>query len=121
MNEKLKQLAEQSTAEVEKNQRKFYWQADGYKFNNVNLARWYEKDNNCWVEYVDRQLPMIKESLSRQSFDPNTNYNFEFIKTLKQKYKKVNLLFSGGYDSTQIFYIKPITKVFSPIEFWPFV
>jgi hypothetical protein len=104
VNEKLEQLAEQSTAEVEKNQRKFFWQADGYKFNNVNLARWYEKENNCWVEYVDRQLPIIKQSLSTQSFDPNRNYNLEFIKTLKQTYKKVNLLFSGGYDSTQIFY-----------------
>ena len=104
MNDKLIQLAEQSTIDVEKYQRKFYWEADGYKFNNVNLARWYEKENNCWVEYKDRQFTLIKKVLEDKTIDPDRNYNLEFIKYLKGQYKEVKLLFSGGYDSTHIFY-----------------
>jgi hypothetical protein len=101
---KLKELSEKSTVEVDTSGRRFYWQADGYKFNNTNLARWYEKENNCWVDLVDAQFDAIKQNLSQQTFDPKKNYNLEFIRYLKNKYPKVNLLYSGGYNSTKIFH-----------------
>ena len=77
MDPKLKELSEKSTIEVETSKRRFYWQADGYKFNNVNLARWYEKENKTWVEFVDNQLDLIRQNLSTQTFDPNKDYNVE--------------------------------------------
>jgi len=104
VNDKLIQLAEQSTIDVEKYQRKFYWEADGYKFNNINLVRWYEQENNCWAEFKDRQFPLIQKILEDKTIDPGKNYNLEFIKRLKDRYTEVNLLFSGGYESTLIFY-----------------
>ena len=100
----LARLTEQSTLDVEKNKYKFYWEADGHKFNNINLARWYEQENNCLAEFKDRQFPLIQQVLEDKTIDPNKNYNLEFIKKLKDRYKEVNLLFSGGYDSTHIFY-----------------
>ena len=104
MDPKLKELSEKSTIEVETSKRRFYWHADGYKFNNVNLARWYEKENNTWVEFVDNQLDLIRRNLSTQTFDPNKDYNVEFCRHLKKTFPKVCLLFSGGYNAANIFY-----------------
>jgi len=101
---KLKELSEKSTIEVETGKRRFYWQADGYKFNNINLARWYEKENRCWADLVDSQFDLIKHNLATQTFDINKDYNIEFIRYLKKQYPKVNLLYSGGYNSTKIFH-----------------
>ena len=104
MNPYLLELAKQSTDEVEKNHRKFYWQGGDYKFNNYNVARWFEKESNSWVDFCDSETQTIKKVLQNTSIDLEKNYNLDFIKALKSKFKTVNLLFSGGYESTTIFY-----------------
>ena len=40
----LQTLIEQSTKRVEEQNNPYYWTADGYRFDNKNLALWYEKD-----------------------------------------------------------------------------
>lgn len=103
MQEKLLELAITSTELVEKNNYMYYWEANGYKFNNINLARWYEKEFNCWVTFVARQLPQIKQALENTTIDMDHDYDLDFVKQIKKDYDYVRLLFSGGYDSGAAF------------------
>lgn len=104
MNHYLLELSKRQTEEVEKSKRKFYWQCGDYKFNNYNLARWYEQETQGWVDFCDNQIDQIKLALSNTKIDLDKNYNIDFIKLLKEKFETVNLLFSGGYESATIFY-----------------
>lgn len=101
---KLLELCEQSTVAVEKYNLKWYWQAGKYKFSNINLARWYEKHNNCFVNFVQRDFDLVKQQLSDQNLDMEKNYDLNFLKILRQRYGHIKFLLSGGFDSTTVFY-----------------
>lgn len=98
----LKELVESSTQRVQEGNYKFYWQADGYKFDNKHLASWYEKEHNCWAQFVSTQLPAIKQVLQDKTIDMHADYNAQFLQNLRSKYDYVQLFFSGGYDSVTI-------------------
>lgn len=104
MKDKLLEFVKKSTDVVEKENYQYYWEANGYKFNSSYLARWYEKEYNCWAEFKAQQFYRIKEILNDKIVDQKKNYNLEYIKKLRSQYKDIKLLFSGGYDSTTIFY-----------------
>lgn len=103
MKDKLLEFAKKSTQVVESQNYQYYWEADGYKFNSLYLARWYEKEYDCWAEFKAQQFYRIKEILNDKIVNSNTNYNLEYIKKLRNQYKDIKLLFSGGYDSVTIF------------------
>lgn len=98
----LDKLMEESTLRVEEQNHTCYWTADGYKFDNINLVLWYETTANKAVAYVDNQTDSIREHLTNTSIDMSKDYNKEYLEYLRYKYRKVNLLFSGGADSLTI-------------------
>lgn len=97
----LKDLIIASTKRVEEQNHTCYWTADGYKFDNSNLALWYEKENNSYVTYVDSQIDIIRDQL-QTPIDMEFDYNLQFLKYLQASYQKINLFFSGGADSLTI-------------------
>lgn len=100
---KLLELAEASTKQVEEQNLKFYWEVDGYKFNNRNLTYWYEKEYGCWATFVAQQFSSIKSNLKNTSIDLDYNYNLDYLKQLRSEYDHVRLLLSGGADSVTVF------------------
>lgn len=98
----LNKLVIASTKRVEEENHTCYWTADGYKFDNKNLALWYESTTNSLVTYVDSQIDLIRNQLTNTSIDVSKDYNKEYLEYLKSKYNKVNLFFSGGADSLTI-------------------
>jgi len=100
--DKLLELVNIGDAQARKMGYPFYWETpDGKRLGNVYVARWYEKEFNCWLPFVTTPelVKEFKETLKDKSFDMNYNYNVDFIKRLKQEYEHVALLYSGGYDS----------------------
>lgn len=92
---------EQSTRRVEEQNHPYYWTADGYSFDNKNLALWYEKEKNSFTTFVDSRINEIRSQL-QTSIDMDRNYNIDYLKYLKSTYRKVHLFFSGGADSVTI-------------------
>lgn len=83
-----------------------YWETpNGKRISNVFVARWYEREFNCWVKFVTAPELMneYKEALKDKTIDMDHNYSLDFIKRLKNEYEHVSLLYSGGYDSQRIF------------------
>ena len=83
----------------------FYWETpDGKRLGNVYLARWYEKEFNCWLPFVTapKLMQEFKNTLTDKTIDMDYNYSLDFIKRLKAEYEHVALLYSGGYDSQAI-------------------
>ena len=97
----LKDLTIASTKRVEEQNHTCYWTADGYKFDNSNLALWYEKENKSFVTYVDSQIDTIRGQL-QTPIDMEFDYNLQFLRYLQSTYETVNLFFSGGADSLTI-------------------
>ena len=98
----LNKLVADSTKRVEEEKHTCYWAADGYKFDNKNLALWYESTTNSFVTYVDSQIDLIRDQLSNTSIDMSKDYNKEYLEYLKSNYDKIHLFFSGGADSLTI-------------------
>lgn len=95
-------LIKQSTQRVEQQRHSCYWTANGYKFDNKNLALWYEKDTGSFTTFIDSQIDLLREQLTNTTIDMNRNYNREYIEYLKTHYSEVQLFFSGGADSVTI-------------------
>jgi hypothetical protein len=103
--EKLLEFVEVGDHQARKMNYPFYWETpDGKRLGNVYVARWYEKEFNCWLSFVTAPelVKEFRETLKDKSLDMNYNYSVDFIKRLKQEYKHVALLYSGGYDSHAI-------------------
>ena len=101
MNKVLFELVEKSTEIVEKENWQYYYQIGDYKFNNVYLANWFEKETNSWAAFVAQQTDSIKQKLKNEPVDLNHNYNLDFLKKLSNQ-KVIRLFFSGGTDSLSI-------------------
>lgn len=103
--DKLLELVDIGNAQARKMNYHFYWETpDGKRLGNVYLARWYEKEFNCWLPFVTAPELMneFKDALADKTLDMDHNYNLDFIKRLKKEYDHVALLYSGGYDSQRI-------------------
>ena len=103
--EKLIEFVEVGDRQARKMNYSFYWETpDGKRLGNVYVARWYEKEFNCWLPFVTAPelIAEFRETLKDKSLDMNYNYNLDFIKRLKSDYEHVALLYSGGYDSHAI-------------------
>lgn len=95
-------LAQQSTAEVEHNNWKYYYQVNDYKFNNAYLANWFEREFNCWATYVAQQFPQLKHTIESGTYNHSVNYTLDHLKKLRNKNTNLQLFFSGGVDSLSI-------------------
>ena len=98
----LNELITASTKRVEEGNYRVYFTADGYKFDNRNLALYYESTTKHFVTYVDSQFDLIRDQLSNTSIDMSKDYNKEYLEYLKSNYDEVHLFFSGGSDSLTI-------------------
>jgi len=99
-------LIEQHSELADRMNYSYYWTVDGLKLTNINLVRWYEKEYNTWANWVCRPDLMqgFRDALKDKHIDMDHNYNVDMINKLKKDYKHVSLLFSGGYDSSCIFF-----------------
>jgi len=102
----LHSLIEQHSEIAERMNYAYYWEVDGLKLTNINLVRWYEKKYKKFASWVCRPDLMqgFRDALKDKHVDMNHNYNLDMINKLKKNYKKVKLLYSGGYDSAAIFF-----------------
>ena len=103
--DKLLELVNIGDTQARKMNYHFYWETpDGKRLGNVYLARWYEKEFNCWLPFVTAPALMneFRDALADKTLDMDHNYNLDFIKRLKKEYNHVALLYSGGYDSQRI-------------------
>lgn len=103
MKHRLLELAKQSTELVEKNNFRYYWEADGFKFNNRNLSNWYQKQFDSYTKFTFTDLNQIRYVLKDKRIDKEKNYNLEYLKHIRQKYDYLQFLISGGFDSNTIF------------------
>ena len=101
MDTSFKNLITESTECVEENQYPYYYEADGFKFYNKNLALWYETSQKSYVTFVDNNINKIRNNL-HGTISIEYNYNLNFLKLLSKQYKHMNLFYSGGADSTTI-------------------
>lgn len=92
-------LVKQQSDLVERENWKYYYQADNYKFNNVYLANWYEQKNNSWAAFVAQPVNKIKRKLSAETFDSSKNYDLEYLNKLRHENSYLQFFFSGGTDS----------------------
>lgn len=99
----LLELAKEQTELVNRENWKYYYQADEYKFNNVYLSNWYEREYNSWATFVAQPYQKIEQKLKTEKFDKNKDYNLEFLKKLRSENEYIRLFFSGGVDSYTIF------------------
>lgn len=102
MNKLLDELVQESTKRVEDEKWEYYYQVGDYKFNNVYLAQWFEKETNSWAAFVARQHNTLKRTLSHQHVDLDVDYNARTLKKLRQQHKTLRLCFSGGGDCLTI-------------------
>jgi len=105
LQKKLWQLIEESTELVNSNPDcyNFYWRSSDYKFNNINLANWYEKETGHFCEYHHVKIDDIRLALKDKSLDMDHNYNLDFLKHVRKKYDHITLFMSGGWDSHTVF------------------
>ena len=103
--DKLDSLAEWSTRWINKVGIKYYWEAEGhpYKFCNKHLANWYERERNCWTQFVSTQFSSIKQNLSDGLLDMDRNYNAEYLQKIRNTNDYIQFFFSGGSDSITVF------------------
>ena len=99
---KLLDLCKSSNRRVEENNHFCYWQVDGYKLDNKHLVLWYEKQFNSVADFVYRDFEKLKSNLSNTSIDMGQDYHLNFLKKLRNEYRHVKLLYSGGTDSATI-------------------
>jgi len=102
MDKTLFELVEKSTETVEKENWKYYYQVDDYKFNNVFLANWFEKKTNSWAAFVAQPFTEIQNKVNSETFDFNVDYNVEYLKKLRKDHDRIVLAFSGGADSLTV-------------------
>jgi hypothetical protein len=103
--DKLLELVDIGDAYARKMNYPFYWETyDGKRLGNVYVARWYEKEFNCWIPFITAPELMeeFKNALADKTLDMDHNYNLDFIKRLRAEYEHISLLYSGGYDSHAI-------------------
>jgi hypothetical protein len=100
MNRILFELVEKSTEIVEKENWQYYYQIGDYKFNNVYLANWFEKETNGWAAFVAHSTDLLKQKLQNKKIDLNYDYNLDFLKRISNN--SFRLFFSGGGDSLTI-------------------
>jgi len=93
------ELVKEQSELVERENWKYYYQADNYKFNNVFLANWYEQEHNSWATFVAQPLGKIKQKLKNENFNPTVDYDVEYLKKLREENDYLQLFFSGGADS----------------------
>lgn len=98
MNRFLFDLVQESTKRVEEEKWEYYYQIGDYKFNNVYLAQWFEKESNSWAAFVAQQTNKLKQTLPGTQVDLDKDYNVESLKKLRQSYDCVRLCYSGGGD-----------------------
>ena len=98
----LNNLCRLSTDRVERRNDPYFWQVDGYKLDNKHLALWYEKQNQTNATFVFNNHERLKNNLSDKKIDLTHNYHLDFLKHLRLKHRKLNLLYSGGTDSATI-------------------
>ena len=55
-------IVKQSSEQVEKENWRYYYQADEYKFNNVFLASWYEHTYNSWQHLLTEMLTKLNKN-----------------------------------------------------------
>jgi len=99
-------FVEQSTKLIDSDPKKyrFHWQHGEYKFNNIYLVHWFEQEFNCFVQFVDKKIDLVKQELSKILFiDEDVDYDLLHLQRLRDNNKKLALCFSGGYDSTYLF------------------
>ena len=101
MNKILFELVEKSTEIVEKENWQYYYQLNDYKFNNVYLANWFEKETNSRAAFVARQTDLIKQQLENKTIELDYNYDLDFLKKISCN-NNLRLFFSGGEDSLSI-------------------
>lgn len=83
---------------------RFHWQYGPYKFNNIHLVYWFEKEHNCYVEFVDKKFDFLKQKLLEVSeIDEKLDYDLIYLTNLRKNNSRLGLFFSGGYDSTYLF------------------
>lgn len=102
MDRTLFELAKKSTETVEKENWKYYYQVDDYKFNNVFLANWFEKETHSWAAFVAQPFTKIQDKLNNEIFNFNVDYDVEYLKKLRKEHDRVILAFSGGADSLTV-------------------
>lgn len=95
-------LVKEQTELVERENWKYYYQADDYKFNNVYLANWYEREHNSWAAFVAQPINKIKQKLSSETFNPNIDYDVAYLKQLREQNEYLQLFFTGGADSLTV-------------------
>jgi len=103
--DKLLELVNIGDTQARKMNFHFYWETpDGKRLGNVYVARWYEKEFNCWLPFVTspKLMQEFKTTLADKTIDMDYNYSLDFIKRLKTDYEHIALLYSGGYDSQAI-------------------
>ena len=103
--DKLLELVNIGDSQARKMNFHFYYETpDCKRLGNVYLARWYEKEFNCWLPFITAPSMMdgFKTALADKTLDMDHNYSLDFIKKLKKDYDHVALLYSGGYDSQRI-------------------
>jgi hypothetical protein len=98
MNKVLDELVQESTKRVEDEKWDYYYQVGDYKFNNVYLAQWFEKETNSWAAFVARRHDQLKKTLLNQTVDLNVDYTARTLRKLRQQHKILRLCFSGGGD-----------------------
>ena len=94
--DKLLELVDIGDAYARKMNYHFYWETpDGKRLGNVYVARWYEKEFNCWLPFITAPELMqeFKTALADKTLDMDYNYNLDFIKRLKTEYEHVSLLY----------------------------
>jgi len=94
--------AKESTQEVEAQEYTYYYEADGYKFHNRNLALLYETTQKSYVTFVDKNTDAIRNNLTNTIISVENNYNLDYLRLLSKQFQSVNLFYSGGADSTTI-------------------
>lgn len=94
-------FAEQSTARIEREQWRYYFEADGLKFYNSHLADWYQRHSGSWVRFVVSYLPEVRQELSGASVDPDHDYDLDHLRRLTAS-QPVTLFLSGGNDSIYV-------------------
>jgi hypothetical protein len=99
-------LVDQHSELAEKMNYSYYWEVDGRKLTNINLVRWYEQEYRTWANFVCRPdlMQRFHEVLQDKTLDMSHNYNLDMIKKIKKDHDHVSLLFSGGYDSSLVFF-----------------
>ena len=102
----LHKLIDQHSELADRMNYSYYWEVDGLKLTNIHLVKWYEKEYNTWANWVCSPDLMqgFRDALKDKHIDMDHNYNVDMINKLKKEYKHVSLLFSGGYDSSAIFF-----------------